>query len=350
MKNTRTHKVLMLLFLITVVLPTVFLILVGTFFYHKKPANFTDEISFGVTFSHIFATDLKLNWQKVYLEMLDDLNPEFLRLPVYWSEIEKKEGELDFSDYDFMVTEADKREVKLTLVVGTKVPRWPECHVPLWAKELSETERQRSLMMAVGKTVERYEGVPSLYAWQVENEPFLPFFGECPPINSQNLDSEIALVKILDKGVHPIIVTDSGELSIWLPAAKRADIFGTTMYRIVWSRNFSKYLGYIKYPITPKFFWLKANLVEFFYPDKKIIVSELQAEPWANEGLEKLSREEQGKTMNIEKFKDNIEFVKDVGFSEAYLWGVEWWYWMREKNDNPEYWQVAKEVFSENRF
>ena len=52
-----------------------------------------------------------------------------------------------------------------------------------------------------------------------------------------------------------IMITDSGELSIWLPAVKRADVFGTTMYRIVWSEKISKYFGYIKYPLPPRFFW-----------------------------------------------------------------------------------------------
>jgi len=315
--------------------------------FFKKPAGETTDISWGVAFSHTFAEAMGLDWKKAYIATLDELKPKAVRIPVYWPEIEKEEGKFTFSDYDFMMNEAEKRNVPIVLVIGERVPRWPECHVPDWAKQEGKSKMQESLLGVMEKTVERYKGYKNIKMWQVENEPFLPYFGACDLVDTKFLDKEIALVKKLDKD-RKIMLTDSGELSIWFLAAKRADVFGTTMYRTVWSNKLSKYIGYITYPLPPKFFWFKANMVQLLYGDKPIIVSELQGEPWSpGTMLSELPEEEQKKSMSIEKFKANIDYAKKVGFPEVYFWGAEWWYWQKEKNNDPAYWNTAKELFSE---
>ena len=138
------------------------------------------------------------------------------------------------------------------------------------------------------------------------------------------------------------MVTDSGELSFWVLVAKRADIFGTTMYRIIYKSP----IGYFKYPLPPKFFWLKANFVHIFYPEKPIVVSELQAEPWGPKLIYDLTLSEQEKSMNLVQFHENIEYAKQVGFPENYLWGAEWWYWLKVKHDKPEFWEAAREIYT----
>jgi hypothetical protein len=137
-------------------------------------------------------------------------------------------------------------------------------------------------------------------------------------------------------------VTDSGELSAWVQAAKRADIFGTTMYLIVHSPK----VGYLEYHLPPRFFWLKANIVHLFYPEKPITVSELQAEPWGPKLLYDISLEEMMKTMSFPQFQKNIEYAKQVGFPEIYLWGAEWWYWMRTVQGDARYWDYAREIIN----
>jgi len=315
----------------------------------RKPQSSGEDISWGITFSKQYSEYLGQDWREAYIAILDELNPSVMRLPVYWTDIEKEEGVLDFEDYDFMMNEAEKREIGITIAIGKRLPRWPECHVPKWTVGMSKEEIQKHANSMVIEVVERYKSLDNLKSWQVENEPFLPFFGECPPVDAKGLDEEIKIVKFLDPE-RPIVVTDSGELSIWLRAAKRADIFGTTMYRVVWSRAFSPYFGYIKYPLPPKFFWLKANFVHLFYGDKPMIVSELQAEPWSPWGpfgpgfVNSLPLEEQELSMSLTQFYENIEYAKDVGFSEVYLWGAEWWYLMKVENDRPEFWEAAKDV------
>jgi len=311
-----------------------------------RPPQATGVTEFGVTFSPTFSGYLGISWRDAYQGILDDLKVKAIRLPVYWPEIEKKQGEFDFSGYDYLMDEARKRDVKVTLTVGERVPRWPECHTPGWARSFSEADRQKALRIAITETVERYKNDPALEYWQVENEPFLKYFGDCPPLDISALDQEIQLVKFLDPH-HPIVVTDSGELSTWFQAYNRADVFGTTMYRTVWSDLLSPAFGYITYPLPPRFFWLKANLVRVVYGNKPIIVSELQAEPWGPEfnRIATMSKEERAYSMSIDKFRENIEYAQEAGFPRVYLWGVEWWYYLKIVYNEPQYWDEAKKLF-----
>ncbi len=311
----------------------------GFVYLTRQPSGITKDIEWGVAFSKPFAIDMGLNWKKAYLAILDELKPKSLRLPVYWRDIQPNEDENVFDDYDWMINEAGKRNVKLILAIGRKSPRWPECNEPKWTDGLDKEAVDERVLNYIEKTVLKYKNIPNLYLWQVENEPFL-VFGECPKLDVDFLDKEISLVRKLDPS-HKIMITDSGELSVWVRAAKRADVFGTTMYKIVWN----KYTGYFKYPLPPKFFWLKANIVRLFYPQKPIIVSELQAEPWGPKMIYETPLEDQFKSMDFAQFNDNIKYARDVGFSEAYLWGVEWWYWLKTKQNHPEFWDYAKTLF-----
>jgi hypothetical protein len=187
--------------------------------------------------------------------------------------------------------------------------------------------------------VERYKDRTAIKNWQVENEPFL-IFGICPEPDADLLDSEIALVKKIDSS-RKIIVTDSGELSIWIPIAKRADIFGTTMYRTVYKEGF----GSFTYPIGPRFFHFKYGLIRLFARQDKIITVELQAEPWVSGWTVNAPLEKQFESMNVEKLKENVSFARKAGFSEIYFWGVEWWYWLKTEKNHPELWETAGEFF-----
>jgi hypothetical protein len=71
------------------------------------------EIEWGVTFSNKYASELGLDWKAVYLSALDDLKIRNFRLPVYWDEVAKENGEYDFSNADWMLAEAAKRDAKV---------------------------------------------------------------------------------------------------------------------------------------------------------------------------------------------------------------------------------------------
>ncbi|GAH45089.1 unnamed protein product, partial [marine sediment metagenome] len=185
----------------------------------------------------------------------------------------------------------------------------------------------------------RYKDSKAIEYWQVENEPFFPF-GECPWVDKNFVKKEIDLVKSLNSS-HPIVISDSGEGSFWIRAAKLGDIVGTTMYKRVWFRQVGIY---IHYPFPPTFYWRKAKYIEKIF-DKEVICVELQAEPWEPKLLYDSPIEEQEKTMNLEQFQKNVEFAKRTGFNRFYFWGAEWWFWLKEIQNKPEIWLEAKKFF-----
>lgn len=302
--------------------------------YSKK------EIEYGVTFSKKQAISLGLDWKETFVQMLDDLGVKKLRLAAYWDEIESSNDIFEYQDLDWQIEEAGKRNVEIILAVGGRLPRWPECHFPFWIENLSKEQREKETLFYIEKTILKYKDNKNIYAWQIENEPFLSQFGICPELDPKFLDQEISLVKRID--TRPIIVTDSGELSVWIPAAKRADIFGTTMYRDTYSEHLK---AYVHYPIEPGFFRFKKNIAKLFARPSDWVVIELQGEPWGPKPFQDLSQEERDKTMDLQKFKEMIQFSSQTGFREFYFWGVEWWYWEKTVKNNPAIWEEAKKLY-----
>ena len=298
------------------------------------------EITWGVNFSQKQAEYLGLDWQETYLALLDDLGVKNLRLGTYWNSIESTEGNYNFEDLDWQIQEAEKRGAKIILVIGMKTPRWPECHIPDWAKKINKEERQKRISKLLEEIVLRYRNSEAIWAWQVENEPFFPF-GECPKIDKSFLKKEISLVKSLDLD-RPVILTDSGEFSFWITAANLGDIVGTTLHRKVWSKEFKIYVTH--YWFRPVYYWRKAQIIKKLF-NKDVINVELQAEPWGPMPIPELSLEEQEKTMNLEQFRKNIEFAKRTGLKEFYLWGGEWWFWLREVQNDSSIWEEARNLF-----
>ncbi|MCK4474145.1 hypothetical protein KAU40_02690 [Candidatus Parcubacteria bacterium] len=300
-----------------------------------------EKITWGVNFSQKHTQSLGLDWQKTYLALLDDLKVKNLKIITQWDLIEPKQGQYFFDDLDWQIAQAENKGAKILLVIGLKTGRWPECHIPDWAKNLTKQEREERILKLIEKIVSNYQDSTSIISWQVENEPFFPF-GECPEIDREFLQKEINLVKSLDnKQRRQIVVSDSGEGSFWFTVAKLGDVVGITMYKKVW---FSQINAYVKYPLPPVFYWRKAQIIKNLF-NKNVICIELQAEPWGKELLYTSPLEEQEKTMNLKQFKQNIAFAKKTGLDTFYLWGAEWWYWMKTKQNNSEIWQEASKLF-----
>ncbi len=296
----------------------------------------------GVTFSSKYMKRFKeIDWHDAYRSMLDDLAVKHLRLPVYWDDVEYEQGAFDPSEIEWQLDEAAKRDVEVIVVVGKKVPRWPECHIPSWARDLPQEEQDDATIDFVKKIVSHLKDRTEIVSWQVENEPFLDF-GECPLLDKAYVDRAIEAVYSVDD--RPIVITDSGEISLWVSAAKRGDIFGTTMYRHVWN----DYTGLITYPLPPKFFRLKRSITELIVGKKPMIVIELQAESWLKRQAYETTPEEQFESFNPERFTQMISYASQSGFDTFYLWGVEWWYWLNEVHDMPEMWEYARGLFAES--
>lgn len=296
----------------------------------------------GATYRYPSAQALGLDWKKTYVAAMEDLHIKNWRIPAYWEELEKQRGQIDFSNLDFQMREAGSNGAGVILAIGRRVPGWPECHIPDWAAQENMDQQQRDLIDLMTAEVNRYKNDPALKYWQIENEPFLLQFGTCPkyPV-AQYLDQEIKLVRSLDPN-HQIIVTDSGELSIWIRAADRADIFGSTLYRKVYAQHFHRYIDY-HWPAI--IFKAKEGFVRLFNPHKPIVNIELQAEPWTTKGITNTSFEEQAITYPPGSLTDNVAFARKSGFSTSYLWGVEYWYYAAAQG-HPEFLNEARQVIN----
>lgn len=322
------------------VLALLLVIFLGSVIFDKA-YPFPAQVKYGVSFSPRHAEYLKLDWQETYVQILDNLKVKSLRIPSYWDVLESKIGEYNFSETDYMLSEAEKRGARVILVLGMRQPRWPECHIPSWAKNLGVRERQQKVLEFIRQVVERYKANSAIWAWQVENEPFLAVFGEgCDRPDAGFLQSEIDLVRSLSSKV--IIGSDSGELGSWIVPMQVSDIFGTTLYREV----YNPVMGYFTYPILPYLYNIKSQIVRGVFAPKnqKTIIVELQAEPWLSNGDSNQNIAQQLKRFPLDKMKAEIDYAKKTGFDEMYLWGVEWWYFMSQ-NGHLEYLEYAKSLF-----
>lgn len=341
MKLNRQIIVKIFLKIISIFVAIFLILTVGLFALDIKGNE--SKMEYGVTFSKPFADFLGVDWKETYAAILDDLGARKIRLMSYWTETERTKGNYSFEDLDWQINEAKKRNAEIILVVGQKQPRWPECHIPDWAKDLPLKERQDVVIELDRAVINRYKDEKNIVAWQVENEPFF-HFGICPEYDDNFLDREISLVHSLDPN-RPVIVTDSGELSSWYKSGKRADILGTTLYRTVWNKD----IGYVNYPFPASYYWLKGELIKLITGVQKVIVVELQGEAWGAKMPNDMTLEEQYQSMNPAKLKKIAEYARLTGFSESYFWGAEWWYWLKKSKGEDGMWQAAKEIFSQAR-
>jgi len=308
-------------------------------------------VTMGISFNQYQAASLGLDWKETYLAMLSELKPPVIRIAAMWSEVEEKKDTFNFEPVDFMMNEAAAHSTKVLLVIGQKAPRWPECHIPSWVKGETEDKRLDYLLRYVEKVIKRYQNHQSLELWQIENEPFIQFtFGECDGFDKQAIFSELTLVRKLDPE-HKIVITDSGELSTWHQASRVGDIFGSTLYRIVRNPIFGMKSG-IKWSydwVPAGFYKLKARFWGRGYDD--FFIAELQAEPWfVDSSPFDTPIAIQEETMNPTRLKKHLDYVRRVGASRAYLWGVEWWYWMKVKQGDARYWQIVNNEIKKFRF
>ncbi len=297
-------------------------------------------VTYGLTFSVERTQELGLDWKKTYLDILTELQPKYVRLSAAWPTVEPAQGQFNWAETDWLLDEAGKRGVLVTLAIGQKTPRWPECRWPIWARTITVAERKTALLNYAKGVVEHYHSHPALEMWQVENEPFIPFeFGECDLFDRDVVSDEVAAVRSIDQ-IHPVLMTDSGELGTWREALAAGDWFGTTLYRVV---NFPN--GWPMYYdwVPPKFFalaaWLRGTAAAEIY------IAELQGEPWFTRATPlTVSAEAQTKLFPTERLERHAWVAEHIGSPRVYWWGAEWWYFMKEKQNEPAYWHEAREI------
>jgi hypothetical protein len=300
-----------------------------------------EQISYGMSFNTPYARELGLDWRETYNAILDELGVRKLRLAAHWPMVEPVNGTYNFEELDYQIERAEEVGATVVFAVGRRLPRWPECHIPQWVNELSVEEQQREQLEYMTEVVNRYKDSPSIIYWQVENEPYLALFAfeHCGPLDEPFFESEIALVRELDP-TRPILVTDSGNLGTWAGPYRNGDAFGTSVYVYFWNPE----LGQFRTLLPPWFYRAKERVMKLWYGDKPTYLIELSAEPWLVAPVVEVPISVQYSRMNVDKFNDILEYAKHTRYSEQYLWGAEWWYWLHLQNESAM-WNRGKELF-----
>lgn len=296
----------------------------------------------GATFIPNYARYYELDPQATLKAIVTDLGIKHVRLVSYWSDIERTRGSYDFSELDWQMKIAEDNGVKVSLALGLRQPRWPECHMPIWAQELRDSVQwYQPLEDFIGATVNRYKNSPALDSYQLENEYFLKAFGICYDFYRDRLVSEYDLVKRLDPN-HPLIVSMSNN-AIGTPIGDpKPDKWAISVYKRVWDKTITR--RYFEYPIPAWYYAFRAGWTELTR-GRPVFIHELQTEAWTPDtfgGTKESPIEEQYKSMNPAMLVDRIEYGKASGMREFYLWGVEWWYWLKETKGESAIWDAAR--------
>ncbi len=299
----------------------------------------------GTSFIPAYAESFGLDAQQTMDAFINDLGIRHFRLVSYWDQLEPSKGQYDFSLLDWQFEKAEKADAKVTLSLGLRQPRWPECHMPAWAQNEPVSVWQPQLQDFIAQVVNRYKDSPALDSYQVENEYFLKGFGVCTNFDRQRLVDEYNLVKKLDP-YHKAIIARSNNALGWPVGDPQPDEFGISIYKRVWDAGVTK--RYLEYPF-PAWFYGFVGGIEKIATGKDLMIHELQAEAWPpnGQGIQETSLDEQNKSFNAERFTDRVEFGKATGMREIYLWGSEYWYYRLVKLNDPSLWNVAKETFEE---
>lgn len=293
----------------------------------------------GTTFVPDYARSYGLDPQQTLEAIFSDLGMRQVRLVSYWKHIEPTPGTYDFSELDWQFEMANKYGAKVSLAVGLRQPRWPECHEPQWVN-FADKQWEEQLYRYMKAVVERYKNNPALSTYELENEFFMKVFGECKDFNRRRLIYEYKLVKQWDTG-HLVIISRSNNW-VGLPLGQpRPDKFGISVYKRVWDKTVTK--RYFEYPLPAWFYAMLAGWGEIL-TGKDMIIHELQAEPWPPTGIKEASVEEQFKSLNPSRLKDRIDYGIGTGMRTIDLWGAEWWYWLKTQKGDASVWNVVKEA------
>lgn len=250
---------------------------------------------------------------------LKELGLRRFRLMTYWDECESVRGQYDFSAVQQSIDEITRWGGEVTLSLGLRQPRWPECHPPQWVAELNEIERERRLLAFIETTVETLQGNEAIKSYQLENEALNRGIGTCDNYSRPRFKREHELVKRSDPE-RPIIMSTSD--SWGMPWRKpRPDVYAFSMYRHQWTRR-----SLSRRYRSPLFMRARKQAIEHFLR-RPVICHELQMEPWGPKSTERLTGEQQYGLMSPGHMEAALHYAAASGFTTVDMWGLEWWYW-----------------------
>jgi len=264
-----------------------------------------------------------------------------IRLGCYWSEIEKTAGQYDFEVIDKLVNKCRKLGIQIVMTVGMKAPRYPEYYIPDWVIDKTDINRlsftyqndffSKILFSFVKQVIAHFKDNDSIVFWQIENEPLDPSGPRWWRIDYGFLEKETELVRRTDPS-RPIVINLWGnklqKRNYYPQVMQLADIVGFDLYPKVPCEN--KH-GKVSFQgIDDSDSTIKAIIKQIKAANKKVWISELQAEPWIYP--------ESCLPQDVIK---NSEWVEDWDIDGIFYWGYEYWY-KQKKLGNTAYWEAAQ--------
>ena len=302
----------------------------------------------GFSFSPRTAEWLGESPQPALAELLSRLNPDLVRLPIYWDAVEPSRGVFDFSSTDRLLdvmrrynTTHRARPARVVLEIGMRNMGYPELYVPNWLPEyqaIQELATNPEYVQYLDLSVTRYRRDPMLNSWQLENEPLdnVPTnAGTHVDIPGEVLQDEKDALVGLDH-LHPVVITtynsatldlDMKALSPYNPtdppdgpqpaghplqALQLGDALGMDLYVVTSKTSLEDATARVRTD------WKKAALTywatQAHSVNKPLWITEMQGAPWPGET-----------NFTPDDLLYSARLYRGSAASVVLLWGVESW-------------------------
>jgi hypothetical protein len=343
----------------------------------------------GVNFSCQRARYLNLDCDTLLAAVLDDLGAHLVRLSVYWHEAEPAPGRYDWRPIERQLDAVHARGGRAVVSIGMKAQRFPEYWLPVWLRqaapiapeELPERHPlvRRHLLAFLDAAARRLSVHPAVEALQVENEPYVNYrpnrllrrigrerygpgehrslqilflrFGWNATtwrISESFLAEEVATVRAAAPGT-PIVLTHASWLRTdrsWHTLLRYGDVLGQSVYTKrqlgpwPWLYLFPYRLG----PLSPH---LPAQARAAARQGKALWITELQAEPFEKSGMDERHAPRAINGFTPGRLAENVTLARRAGATRVYLWGVEWWAFLRARHGDGRLWEAGRAALAE---
>lgn len=290
----------------------------------SRVRDIVEDSRLGVSFSVKECEHYGVEWKQA-LEHTLELGFRRFRLMSYWDLHEPTQGEIDFSLLKEQIEIVKQAGGTVTLAIGMRQPRWPETHIPSWAKTMPKQAAKEAYMLFHEAVIKTFKNEEAVLSWQLENEFWLRSFGESFDFDRARLKQEFGMIRELNPQ-RPIIISTAKVISIPL-FAPSPDIYATSVYRNIYNASKQKYTHtWIRPWVYRIRRWLTLALKR-----RETVVHELQTEPWGPKANWEMTTEEQFKSMNCEQIAEAVHYAQNTSMQYIDMWGAEWWYWRHKK-------------------
>ena len=352
------RSILLILFLLFLYILNAFL-----FPYPAKSVPEGTRPQYGFSYSFAQASWYGYDGREEFSKLLDEVKFDWVRLPFFWDQMTDDEGNLKVDDLDFAVLEAQKRNIKVIIALGAKVPFNPEFHLPnVQFEKLSFGENigvdsaiSPDLLAIDSKVVSHFSKFDNVSYWQVENEPFLPNVKNLR-VGESLIAAEVKIVRENDPKKRPVILTSDAPTvfnSSWdnlISILSPGDIFGTNAY---FKTQGNHLISSSKFSVDwPKGFYWPVQSWHFLSPnfDKTRLLAkdrsidfwilEMQAEPY----IRNLSDARKSTfSFNADDIVRADNFLKSSRVESVGFWGANFWIY-REINGDKSWINTVKDI------